>query len=151
MKIKTSNLFVKFYVWLHNDLPVDFCTLFWGVVFGFFLSPILIPGRLMEGKDRFGRKFKAGIAFYAIWAFVMLLGTAVKWDFGIENTILWILLKTLYGSLIVAAFVSLILLGVYTAEKWPSRSWMPTLPSFPVKDAIAGIRGKYCTKIEWLD
>jgi hypothetical protein len=161
MKLSSKNLLAKYYSWIYGELPKDLCSFFWGSLFAIVFILIYIPGRIFnhDGASRFW----AGLGSWLVYFAMLSVGCRIftSWH-GVkeEDTLafmthlpwfmIWVVMP-LITALIVSLFV-LVLVGFVGCVMKIEEIDKPNIAIIQnTKDWIGAIRGKYCTKIEWIN
>lgn len=179
MKLSKSNWYIKVYYYFTNEYPKDVCTLFWTSLLILLSLPIIIPGKLFEGK--YGNVWDniwSGIKVWGVYILLWVLGGSVWWDganhvFSANHVFKydwghwsWIVFPLTIPIIIIITAIPFVLIGLgyyYLIEKYKKYREVKGFneqhtdeskkPKESVWDKVkmfwGAIRGKYCTKIEW--
>ncbi len=161
MQLNSKNWFARYYYWIYDSLPNDLCSFFWGLLFAILLSPLIIFGRLLIGRDE-------PLSGYIGIGIIVWLFTAASFAIGgktLEITHLLIYLNGLSAwvgipILILAGVITILLvfgtIGVICFGLSKSFDYITDYKkdgsprvNLHIRDWIGAIRGKYCTPIKW--
>lgn len=158
MTISSSNYIARYYKWIYNELPMDFCTLFWGSLFIVLCAPFIVIGKLLTSKRGAIKEYFWGGVFFWICLFALaLFGFAFMRDalkMSTGNFLLDIVIGILGVILFAGAVISVLAIGVGTiyiadkgVKKWKESHDKDEQSQLSVW--IGAIRQKHCTKINW--
>jgi len=157
MNLNKNNWFARYYNWMHGNFPNDVCTFFWRSLFAILLAPIVVPGRIVVGRQElFIGKFVIGIILWLFSVIITKVGQVLIGDYSQDlNVFVKFILYFSTGLLLVSIFIG-VCIGIYflckkIKDKRDEKPYNPDYKSFAEKtgDFIGAIRGKYCTKITW--
>ncbi len=168
MELKENSFLAKYYRFMFDNLPKDFCTLFWNILFATIFFPLTIayyPFAESWNKNAFPLVVRA-IFGAIVWMFATLLGVlgAVQleklgWEGFIKLS--FFLVVPIGLVFIILAFAIIIAIAVGTGYGI-SKVWKAAFPKKEknYEDEVttplsklsiiwSTIRNKYCTKIDW--
>lgn len=125
MKLKSTSLFAKIYIWFYKELPQNLCPLFWNTLLTVLLFPLVIINRLLDmtaifqTDSDFWKKTALARAMAALWylvwfhctlfAFVIMADFLVGMDVEISELdylafvgiglIMWLIVSLMLGAI----------------------------------------------------
>ena len=166
MEINKNSFLARYYMFMFDSLPDNFCILFWNTLISIILLPFTLMYRTVSGQYDWDMNPLILKTIYGIgiWIAFLLLGILGA---GIIQKIGWIdFLKMSIFLIIPLGFVAAciffaicigIMVGMfYSIEKgWKklkeNKNYDPYKEEVPSKFSVIWntIRNKYCTKINW--
>jgi len=148
---------------MFDDLPKDFCTLFWNTLIATIFLPITIIGFwIPEWNKKFMViKILYGVLFWILSLYIMMLGDLILEKLGwinIKEMSMFLLLPlgAVTGIMIITMIFGIgggcVYLGQNIYDKIQEKRYgIPFSEKKPSKLSIIWntIRNKYCTKINW--
>lgn len=156
MKIRSTNPLVRYFNFIFEYYPIDFCTLFWGSLYAIMFFWLEIPGKWYARLTESRRIFWDGVYFYSSLYLLFQFVSGIIWLFGIDwFNVDWIWLLKVLGIAIAVLIIGLIIilivvyLVLFVKDKIQENIVPNDQPS-SISIWWATIRGKYCTKIEYV-
>lgn len=160
MTLSKQNPLVRYFNFIFEYLPQDFCTLFWGTLYALSFFWLEIPGKWISNSTGERKIVVHGLVFYLLIFYAVAIVALVVVLFKIDwLSIDWIevglvVLAMLVGVSILLAVVFLIVgFGIATYEYAKEKVFPPKKKrKGPSNLAIwwATLRQKYCTKIQYV-
>ncbi len=145
MKIKRSNIAIRYYNFVYGKPPIDFCSLFWGLFFAIIFFFVAIPGGWLSKKTDYEiPAFACGM----LPIFVIEIIAIIYKDWRIFLGFILFVIGVSLFVLIVSGIVYLIK-EYFLSKKEVKKEVISEEPSrFSIW--VGAIRQKHCIKIKYI-